>query len=193
MLQLHLSDQQLHCPLRCGLYWRLDGTLHCTGTQTITRLAKCEAIVRNRDMINHTNALTEQNIAQKRTWSYVTYCTFRRPRNFDITHWPYGNWDTYFIILTLCRWWYPCIRQSPVGQTMTSPAWRGHPGNCNILVNHYSINQNYIHLLVLRRHQTGYMNLNRMRSLATAIVVIAGFEIKWSDEISKLFAELLVS
>ena len=28
MLQLHLSDQQVYCLLRCGLYWRFDSTGH---------------------------------------------------------------------------------------------------------------------------------------------------------------------
>ena len=27
MLQLHMSDQQIHCLLMCDLYWRFDGKL----------------------------------------------------------------------------------------------------------------------------------------------------------------------
>ena len=32
MLQLHLSDQQFYCLLKCVLYWRLDGTFYEIGS-----------------------------------------------------------------------------------------------------------------------------------------------------------------
>ena len=36
MLQLHLSDQQFYCLLKCALYWRLDGTIWQANIREVT-------------------------------------------------------------------------------------------------------------------------------------------------------------